>query len=143
MKFFIASPWRNIDAVQSLTDALVHRGHTAYSFLESGANLTTGLSVIDEFKQFGHSMADWEDDPLIGKIFASEMEAMKQSDTVILLEPAGRSSLTEAGIAYGMGKKVVLIGLVEHPEVVYRIFGNRYPNSDAFLADPSGAAAAE
>jgi hypothetical protein len=135
MKFFIASPWRNKDAVKSLTDALTLRGHAAYSFIESGANTATGRSVIEEFKNFGESIADWEDDPLIANIFASEMQALRESDTVILLEPAGRSSLTEAGIAYGIGKRVVLVGLVEHPEVVYRICGSRYPSIEAFLGD--------
>jgi hypothetical protein len=96
---------------------------------------------MKELKQFSDSIANWEDDPLIEKIFASEMQALKDSDALILLEPAGRSSLTEAGIAYGMGKKVVLVGLVEHPEIVYRIFGSRYPSVDAFLADPEGPAA--
>jgi hypothetical protein len=127
--------------VQNLADALSARGHGAYSFLDSGANLATGMSVIEEFKQFSHSMENWEDDASIERIFASEMEALKDSDALILLEPAGRSSLTEAGIAYGMGKRVVLIGLVEHPEVVYRICGSRYPNIEAFLADPDGPAA--
>jgi hypothetical protein len=135
MKFFIASPWRNKDAVRSLTGALALRGHAAYSFLDSGANLATGRSVIEEVKQFGRSIADWEDDPLIGRIFESEMQALRESDAVILLEPAGRSSLTEAGIAYGMGKKVVLVGLVDHPEVVYRICESRYPSIEAFLGD--------
>jgi len=138
MKFFIASPWRNKDAVRSLADALTARGHSAYSFLDNGANLATGVSVIDEFKQFGQSMVDWEDDPLIERIFESEMQALRDSDAVILLEPAGHSSLAEAGIAYGMGKKVVLIGLALHPEVVYRICGSRYPNADGFLADIDG-----
>jgi hypothetical protein len=124
-----------------LTDALIARGHTVHSFLRSGANLATGASVMKELKQFSDSIANWEDDPLIEKIFASEMQALKDSDALILLEPAGRSSLTEAGIAYGMGKKVVLVGLVEHPEIVYRIFGSRYPSVDAFLADPEGPAA--
>jgi hypothetical protein len=136
MKFFIASPWRNKDAVRALTDALaLRRGHAAYSFLESGANLATGASVIEEVKQFCRSMADWEDDPLVVQIFESEMQALRESDAVILLEPAGRSSLAEAGIAYGMGKPVVLVGLVDHPEVVYRICGNRYPSAEAFLGD--------
>jgi len=141
MKFFIASPWRNKEAVRSLTDALIARGHSAYSFIDSGANLATGRSVIEEFKTFGHSITDWEDDPLIEKIFSSEMQALKDSDALILLEPAGRSSLTEAGIAHGMGKRVVLIGLVEHPEVVYRICGSRYPSIEAFLGDPEGVGA--
>jgi hypothetical protein len=133
MKFFIASPWRNKDAVRNLTDALIFRGHSAQSFLDSGANLATGGSVIEEFKKFSHSMENWEDNPLVEHIFKSEMQALRDSEIVILLEPAGRSSLTEAGIAYGMGKKVVLVGLVEHPEVVYRICENRYPNVEMFL----------
>jgi hypothetical protein len=135
MKFFIASPWRNSDAVRSLAEALRTRGHLAYSFLDNGANLAAGASVMEEFKQFGHSMVDWMDDPLVRDIFAAEMRALQDSDAVILLEPAGRSSLAEAGIAYGMGKKVILIGLVEHPEVVYRICGRCYPSIEAFLAD--------
>jgi hypothetical protein len=121
MKFFIASPWRNKAAVKDLADALIARGHAAYSFLESGANLATGMSVMEELKIFCHSMVDWEDDPLVTRVFESEMQALTDSDVVILLEPAGRSSLAEAGIAYAMGKKVALVGLVENPEVVYRI----------------------
>ena len=63
MKFFIASPWRNKDAVTSLAEGLRARGHHAYSFIDSGANLTTGRSVIEEVKQFYQSMGDWENDP--------------------------------------------------------------------------------
>ena len=140
MKFFIASPWRNKDAVRALAAALTASGHAVYSFLDSGANLATGTSVMEEFKQFSHSMENWEDDPSIERIFVSEMQALKDSDALILLKPAGRSSLTEAGIAYGMGKRLVLIGLVEHPEVIYRICGSRYPNIEAFLGDVDGLA---
>ena len=60
MKFFVASPWRNKEAVKELTDALAEHGHTANSFLTSGANLATGVSVMEEVKQFGHSMTVWE-----------------------------------------------------------------------------------
>jgi len=110
------------------------RGHAVYSFLDNGANVASGDSVIDELKQFGQTMADWEDNPVIEHIFESEIQALRESDAVILLEPAGRSSLAEAGIAYGMGKKVILIGLVEHPEVVYRICTSRYRDAAEFLA---------
>jgi hypothetical protein len=135
MKFFIASPWRNKEAVKDLTDALKLRGHTAYSFLDSGANLATGTSVIEEFKAFGRSMVDWEDAPLIKNIFDSEMRVLGDCDAVLLLEPSGSASLAEAGIAYGLGKQIMLIGLVEHPEVVYRICGSRYATVEAFLDD--------
>ena len=66
------------------------------------------------------------------------MEALRECDAAILLEPSGRSSLAEAGIAYGMGKPVTLVGLVDHPEVVYRICGSRYPSTEAFLAHLDG-----
>jgi nucleoside 2-deoxyribosyltransferase len=70
---------------------------------------------------------------VIGQIFESEMKALRESDAVILLEPAGRSSLAEAGIACGMGKRVILVGPVEHSEaVLYRICGSRYPSIEAF-----------
>jgi hypothetical protein len=143
MKFFIASPWRNKDVVKSLMEALTARGHTAYSFLSNDANLVTGEPAIEKFEEdFPNSIADWENNPVIKQIFESDMQALKKSDTVILLEPSGRSSLAEAGIAYGMGKKIVLVGLVEHPEVVlYRICGSRYPSIEEFLGDPQGLAA--
>jgi hypothetical protein len=139
MKFFVASPWRNRDAVQALKAALVLRGHTAWSFLDNGANLARGTSVIEEFKEFGRSVTNWENDPLIERIFTLEMQALRECDVLILLEPAGRSSLAEAGIAYGIGKPVTLVGLVDHPEVVYRICGSRYPSVEAFLDGLGGA----
>jgi len=143
VKFFIASPWRNAAAVRTLSNALTARGHAAYSFLDNGVNLVAGAPVVEKTEEaLPNPLANWEDNPVIGQIFESEMQALKESDAVILLEPSGRSSLAEAGIAYGMGKRVVLVGPVEHPEVVvYRICGNRYPSIEAFLGDPDGLAA--
>lgn len=135
MKFFIASPWRNKVAVKELENALVLRGHASWSFLDDGANLATGEGVMEEFKQFDQSIANWKNDSMIEHIFASEMRNLKDCDVLILLEPTGRSSLAEAGIAYGMGKRIVLIGSVEHPEVVYLICERSYPNIEAFLKD--------
>jgi hypothetical protein len=140
MKFFIASPWRNKDAVTYLAEAIRTRGHTVYSFIDCGANLTTGRSVVEEAKQFYQSIGDWENDSMIGKVFASEMYALRESDVFILLEPAGHSSLAEAGIAYGMGKQIVLVGVVERPEIVYRMFGTYYPDTEAFLRNLEGIA---
>ena len=91
MKYFVASPWRNKNAVQALEAALVLRGHTAWSFLDNGANLARGTSVIEEFKQFGLSMTNWEDNPLIERIFTLEMQALGDCDAVVLLEQIGRA----------------------------------------------------
>lgn len=135
MKLFIASPWRNRTAVELLTGELVKRGYDVYSFLQSGANLTTGMSIAEELKTFGEALANWQADTNIRKIFDSELEGLKTSDMVVLLEPAGRSSLLEAGIGYGLGKKVVAVGAIQQPEVFYLICEKFYPDITNFLDD--------
>jgi hypothetical protein len=135
MKFFIASPWRNQEKVLSLTEELTKRGHEVFSFLQNGANLTTGMSIGDELRTFGEALHKWQDDPNIKKIFNSELEGLKNSDMVLFLQPGGHSSLIEAGIGYGMGKRVAIIGEIEKPEVFYLICEKIYPDLDSFLKD--------
>ncbi|SRR5258708_4364666 len=135
MRFFIASPWKNKEAVKTLSDDLVKQGHQVYSFLDSGSNLSTGVAIVDELRLFREALADWEHDPRIKDIFHSELEGLKGSEAVILLQPAGHSSLLEAGIGYGMGKKIFVIGPIEKPEVFYLICEGIYADTATFLAD--------
>jgi hypothetical protein len=135
MKFFIASPWRNKASVEELHKALTERGYVAYSFLQSGANLMTGESIEEELKTFNTSLQNWREDPTIKKIFDAELEGLKDSDAVILLEPAGRSSLLEAGAGFGMGKKVFVVGKIEKPEVALLGATGFYDSIDAFISD--------
>lgn len=135
MQFFIASRWTNKDAVESLSNTLTEKGFSVYSYLNSGANLTTGSSIADELKTFHEAMRNWRDDQNIWKIFNSEIQHLKESDVAILLQPAGRSSMLEAGVAYGMGKRVLMIGPVDEPEMAYLIFDRLYPSAEAFLGD--------
>ena len=123
MKFFIASSRRNKNAVRSLTDALTARGHVAHSFVDFSANLAVGMSISEEVKELFHFMEAWDDDPL------------RDSDAVILLEPADTSSIAQASIAEHLRKSVILIGFAPKPEGAYRICGKRYPNVAAFLVD--------
>jgi nucleoside 2-deoxyribosyltransferase len=142
MKFFIASPWQNTESVKSLSVALTTRGHTVYSFLDNGANAVGGAPPVEESEEnFPNSISSWENNPAVKEIFESDMRALKESDMVILLEPSGRSSLAEAGIAYGMGKKIVVVGRVAHPSlVIYSICEDRYASADEFLASLGGTA---
>ncbi len=135
MKFFIASPWRNKVIVEGLVEELTKRGYDAYSFLENGANLLTGISIAEELKTFSEAVRNWQDNSDIKRIFDTELAGLKASDIIILLEPTGHSSLIEAGIGYGMGKKVVIIGQAEKPEVFYLISEKLYPDIASFLAD--------
>lgn len=135
MKFFIASPWKNKAYVEELQQGLASRGYKVYSFLQSGANLMTGTSIEEELKMFTTRLKDWQNDPTIKKIFEAELEGLKQSDAIILLEPAGRSSLLETGAGFGMGKKVFVVGTIEKPEVALLGASGFYPTIDAFLND--------
>lgn len=135
MKFFIASPWRNKVIVEGLTEELTKRGYEVYSFLQSGANLSTGTSVVEELKIFSDALENWQDNVDIKRIFEAELAGLKQSDAVILLEPAGRSSLLEAGAGFGMGKKVFVVGRLEKPEVALLGAAGFYPDVITFLND--------
>lgn len=135
MKFFIAAPWRSKQIVEALNEELVKRGYQTYSFLESGSNLSTGQSVAEELKMFSDALQNWQEDDNIKKVFASEMEGLKGSDAIVLLEPAGHSSLIETGIGYGMGKKVFIVGAIEKPEVFYLASDGIYATMEAFLND--------
>jgi hypothetical protein len=52
---------------------------------------------------------------------------------VILLLPAGLAAHIEAGVAFGMNKKLILIGEVEKPEILYLMFQERYKDIESFL----------
>jgi len=135
MKIFIASPWRNQEKVLRLSEDLTKQGHQVYSFLQNGENLLTGTSIGEELRTFGTALKNWENDPKIKRIFDSELEGLKKSDVLLLLQPSGHSSLIEAGIAYGMGKRVISIGPVEWPEVFYLICEEIYHDTETFLKE--------
>ncbi|MDI6717786.1 MAG: hypothetical protein QMD86_01930 [Patescibacteria group bacterium] len=135
MKFFIASRWKNKEEVERLSEELKGRGHQVYSFLESGANLLTGMPIEAEMKVFSEALANWRNDPRISQIFDFEIKGLKECDALILLLPAGDSSHVEAGAAYGMGKKIIAIGPVAKPEVIYLMFNHLYLDVSSFLAD--------
>jgi len=101
-----------------------------------------GISIEEEIKMFTDRLQDWKHNPDIKKIFESELEGLRQSDAVILLEPAGRSSLLEAGAAFGMGKKVFVVGTIEKPEVALLGANGFYGDISTFLNDLPNIAAA-
>lgn len=136
MKIFIASPWKNKDQVEKLVGELQAMGHEAHSFIESGANLLSGQPIEDYMKAFNEAVKDWQgEDERVTKIFKSELDTLKQCDLTVLLLPAGISAHLEAGIAYGWGKKVVLIGPIPKPEIVYLIFDRVFIDTTSFLEE--------
>lgn len=79
----------------------------------------------------GHT--DFLKDPVHRFHYERDLVGLKNARTVILLLPAGTSTHIEAGIAFGLGKKLILIGKPEKPETLYFIFDEYFETIDEFL----------
>jgi len=128
--FYIAGRWRNRDNIKPVVDAVRGSGKTAYCFIE---NDYTGEAV--EFKMDGdpnvfmkQSEELPQDDPLIRKIFDTDMAAERQAENFLLVLPAGIAGHIEAGVAYGLGKKCYAIGKPEKTETLYCVFERIFPD---------------
>lgn len=136
--FFIASRWRNKDAVLSLTEKLRARGKTVYCFIESDGTENEILARKDshapeEYMQLFENTPNWQSNSAIRHLFEIDMDALKNSKALILLLPAGKSAHIEAGVAFGMKKKCILIGEQKEAESLYLIFAESYQTIDEFI----------
>jgi hypothetical protein len=122
--YFIAARWQNLEMVMELTRRLRDKGKTVYCFAED-----------DDGNLLKYS--SWDDllltDARVIKTYNRDMQALKDSQALIMLQPAGKSSHIEAGIAYGLGKTCILIGDMGPTQGLYLIFGEFYPTIDEFL----------
>lgn len=136
--YFIASRWRNKEAVLDLTKKIRKKGKTVYCFIEGdGTDYELkdleGKHTPEEFMAKFESIPDWTTDPAVKEIFAVDMNALRESEALILLLPAGKSAHMEAGAAYGMGKKCIVIGEQKETESLYLIFSEFYQSIDDFV----------
>ncbi len=130
--FFVAGRWRNKENVSALERGIRERGYTAYCFLTSTHNADKQdidpHAHMDAFERL-----DWKNDTYVKQVFQEDMEGERSSDTFVLLLPVGTSCHIEAGVAYGLGKKCVLIGTPTETESLYQIFNEHYETIDDFL----------
>lgn len=88
MKFYIASSFRNSEIVRFISKQLEDKGYThTYDWTKNGR-----ASTMEELKEIGYQ----------------EKNAVKASDFIIVVMPAGKSSHIELGIALGQGKSIYL-----------------------------------
>jgi len=136
--FFIASRWRNKKSVLELTRKMRDAGKSVYCFIE-GDGTKYELKDLEEkhepeeFMQIFESIPDWKSDPKVKEIFEADINALKNSESLILLLPAGKSAHVEAGVGYGMGKKCIVIGEQKETESLYLIFDAFYKSIDDFI----------
>ena len=137
-QYTIISRWRNREKVEELTNKLRKKGKTVYSFIEGdGSNHALKDSeqkyAPEQFMQKFESIPNWKNDSGVREIFEIDMKALKESESVILLLPAGKSSHIEAGVAYGLGKNLIVIGEQKETESLYLIFNHFFNTIDDFI----------
>lgn len=135
--YFIASRWRNKNSVLELASKIRGKGKRVYAFIEGDGEIyelkdTEGKMEPEEFMQH-FEKRDWKTDKAVREIFDVDMNALKESVSVILLLPAGKSAHMEIGAAYGFGKKTILIGEQTEAESSYCMFDTYYPTIDSFI----------
>ncbi|KKT87014.1 MAG: hypothetical protein A2119_01230 [Candidatus Colwellbacteria bacterium GWA2_46_10] len=141
-EYFIAARWRNKENVLKLVKDIRSKGKTVYCFVEGdGADYELkdleGKHAPEEFMKHFESIPDWRNDHRVKEIFDVDMNALKNSETLILLLPAGKSAHLEAGVAYGMGKRCIVIGEQKETESLYLIFNEFYNSTEDFIKNLS------
>lgn len=131
--YSVIGRFRNKDNVQALIAAIRARGKTCYDFTAKPADPTNPTASGEEQMQKLESHPDFLNDPLHKEHYETDLAGLRNADIVVLLLPAGTSAHIEAGIAFGLGKKLILIGAPEKPETLYYIFDEYYQNVEDFL----------
>lgn len=98
-KFYVASGFRNVDAVQYVTKQLVNKGYMhTYDWTKNAKART-----LEDLKEIGQN----------------EKDAVIESDFIVVILPGGKGTHIELGIALGLGKKIFLYspdGVIDHFE---------------------------
>ncbi len=131
--YTVLAKFRNKEQVDDLIRKLRAKGRSCYNFCDTPADPDHPEADPTEQMRAFESVGNFYDDSHFRRVFEQDLAGLKNARTVIVLLPAGNSVHVEAGIAFGLGKKLVLIGKPEKPESLYLIFGERYDTVEEFL----------
>ena len=126
MKLYLASSWKNAEAVLLLAELFRENRHEVYAFPEHiYGNFTFNWPDIANAEDDGITcLSYWQSQ----KAFESDKWSMDWADACILLLPAGRDSHIEAGYIKGRGGKLFIIGEFPKGE-----FSNTYHFADGLF----------
>lgn len=115
-KIYIATSWSNHELAESVTKELRERGHEVFLFCD----FTNRPEGFDTFVFNGNAWTgkdlgkmdyiEFLKYPETQRAFRSDKAGLDWADTIILLQPARRSSHLEAGYGVGQGKDVFILG---------------------------------
>ena len=118
-KIYIASSWKNATKVREIAMTLRDYGHEVFDFTDPSNTLNGIEKYVFSAARWsleGEKPADqieWKD--FLSwvpskKAFASDKAGLDWADTVLLINPSGRSSHLEVGYGAGKGKDVYIFG---------------------------------
>lgn len=132
--YTIISKFRNKAECERLAGMLKAKGKTCHRFWDAPADPENpDANAESQMEQF-ESTKDFFSNAYFQHLFEKDLMGMQEAKEVIMLLPAGNSTHIEAGIAYGLGKPLILIGKPEKPESLYLIFAKRFDSIENFIA---------
>ena len=132
--YTVLAKYRNKQQVEFLISQIRKKGKTCYSFLDNPADANNPEASAEKQMMALENVKNFYDDEHFKYLFKSDLDGLKDAEKVIVLLPAGNATHIEAGIAYGLGKKLILIGEAEKPETLYLIFEERYKTIEEFIS---------
>ncbi len=107
-RVYLASSWRNTRYPAALA-GLRLAGFEVYDFRDPGS--------MFQWKQIDPGWADWKPEeivqalgnPLTGRAFDADREAIAGCDALVMLMPCGASAHMELGYAAGLGKRTAVV----------------------------------
>ena len=131
--FMVIGRVRNSENVNLLVAGIESKGYSCYNFLSKATVPEFAHLSRQEQMEILESHEDFWNDPLHKHHYDTDMDGLRNADAVVMLLPAGLAAHMEAGVAYGLGKKLILIGEPEKAETLYLMFSERYTDIGSFL----------
>lgn len=129
MNVYVAASWRTPsqpDVVRGLRDA----GYNVYDFRNPPNKSGFGWEQVHDGWTPGQPITALQylwmiSHPIATAGFAADMQALRDADAVVLVQPSGRSAALEFGYAMGAGKYgIVLLADHQEPELMLRMAGD-------------------
>jgi hypothetical protein len=124
---------RNSENILRLVHGIESKGFSCYNFLHKPVTPDSPDLSWEEQMAILESHPDFWNDPVHHHHFKTDMDGLKNADTIVMLLPGGKAAHMEAGVAHGLGKKMILVGEIENPETLYLMFEEKYPDIESFL----------
>lgn len=131
--FTVLSKFRNKEKTDFLVGEIKKKGYSCYNHCDIPADPNNADAPAEEQMKSFDNVKDFFNDEYFKYVFDTDLNGLKNAEKVIVLLPAGNSVHIEAGIAYGMGKPLILIGEPEKADTLYLIFKERYKTIEQFL----------